>query len=132
MPSFLTPLLDSHSEAFSLRNLRTGQCIADQVIRAFDSASRRRGLLHRDSFPDGAALLIAPCSAIHTWFMRFPIDVAFLARDGRIVKIRSAVGPWRLTAAMGAYAVMEMTGGALVRSGTRVGDQVVVVRRLTL
>jgi uncharacterized membrane protein (UPF0127 family) len=62
---------------------------------------------------------------VHTFFMRFPIDLVFAARDGRVVKIRSGVGPWRISAAAGAFAVVELASGAAGRAGLRVGDRLV-------
>ena len=103
---------------------RTGRPIATHLEAAFDSTSRRRGLLGRDRFPDGHALIIAPCNAVHTWFMRFPIDVLFAARDGRIVGMRHAVRAWRAAWAVRGFATIELPAGTLARTGTRIGDQV--------
>ena len=129
MASFLSPLLCASSPDFVLRNVHTGVTVADHLLTAFDSASRNIGLLRHDSLPESRALIIAPTSAIHTFFMRFPIDVAFVAKDGRIVKIRRALVPWRLAAAFRAYAVVEMPAGALARSNTSRGDRLEVVPR---
>lgn len=127
MRTFLTPLRSRSAHGLLLRNERTGMTVAASLVPAFDSKTRRRGLLAHTSLPDGTAMLIAPTNAIHTFFMKFPIDVAFVARDGRIVKIRSAMPAWRIAAAWGAYAVVEMAAGALARSGTRHGDIVRVM-----
>jgi len=67
-------------------------------------------------------MLIAPSNAVHTFFMRFPIDVAFLARDGRVLKVRHAVPARRMTAAIRAYAVAELPAGTLQRADVRAGD----------
>lgn len=67
-------------------------------------------------------MVIAPCSAVHTFFMRFAIDVLFVARDGRALKIYVALPPWRLAFGFGAFAVIELAAGALELSDTRVGD----------
>src|ERR1043165_298004 len=122
MASFLTPLLREPAVARRLVNVRTGQVVARELLTAFDSASRRKGLLGRDSLPEGAAMLIAPSNAVHTFFMRFPIDVAFLARDGRVLKVRHAVPARRMTAAIRAYAVAELPAGTLQRADVRAGD----------
>lgn len=124
--SFLKPLVGAAAAAFVLRNERTGGVVATDILPAFSSAARRTGLLKHASLPAGSAMIIAPTSAIHTFFMRFPIDVAFVARDGRIVKTRAALGPWRMAWAVGAYAVVEMPAGALDRADTRAGDRFVV------
>src|SRR5512138_3540104 len=104
MASWVNPQLREPSARFRLVNTRTGRAIADSVVGAFDPAARRRGLLGRDGLSAGEALIIAPTNAIHTFFMRFDIDVAFVARDGRIVKLRQSMPPWRLAFAIGAFA----------------------------
>jgi uncharacterized protein len=119
---FLKPLLEKSDAAYQLVNRRNGRVVAQAVSTAFDSASRRKGLLGRDSLASGAALVIAPTNAIHTWFMRFPIDVAFITRDGRIVKAVHRLPAWRMSLALRGYAVVELPAGALVSSDTVVGD----------
>lgn len=126
MPSFLNPLLKSSPQKHRLTNERTGAIVASELLTAFDSASRRRGLLGHVMLPDGTALIIAPCNAIHTIRMRFDIDVAFVAKDGRIVKLRHAVPPWRMSAALGAFAVIEMAAGTFIRRDVKVGDRLMV------
>jgi hypothetical protein len=84
-------------------------------------------LLRHDALAEGSALIIAPTSAIHTFFMRFPIDVAFVARTGRILKVRRDLPPWRIAAAWRGYAVVELPAGTLARSETGPDDTVVVV-----
>jgi uncharacterized protein len=66
--------------------------------------------------------VLAPCTSIHTFFMQFSIDVLFVARDGRVMKVQRALGAWRLAAAWRAFAVVELPVGAIDRSETRVGD----------
>lgn len=129
MRTFLTPVLRGDAAGFVLRNQRTGVVVASHLLPAFDSATRRTGLLKHASLPDGAAMLIAPTNAIHTFFMKFAIDVAFVARDGRIVKIRPAMPAWRMSAAWGGHAVVEMAAGSFSRSRTMVGDVLVVDSR---
>jgi uncharacterized membrane protein (UPF0127 family) len=108
---------------YVVRNATNGSIIAEHAETAFTRAARNRGLLGRDHLPDGHALLIAPCTSIHTWFMRFPIDVIFTKRNGKVVKTRSAIAPWRLSIALGAYAVVELPVGSIARAGVKVGDR---------
>ena len=122
MAHFLAPLLKSAPGPLTLRNVRNGQTLAAVLETAFDSTTRRRGLLGRDHLPRDTALVIAPCGAVHTFFMRFPIDIVFARRDGRVVKTRSRVPPWRLTGTFGGFAVIELPAGVLERSRTRPGD----------
>jgi uncharacterized membrane protein (UPF0127 family) len=126
MPSFLNPLLEKSDRKQLLTNERTGTIVASDLLTAFDSASRRTGLLGHTTLPEGTALIIAPCNAIHTIRMRFDIDVAFVAKDGRIVKLRHAVPPWRMAASLGAFAVIEMAAGTFARRDVKVGDKLMV------
>ncbi len=121
--SFLHPLLAHPDTPWVLRNARHAGVVARRLERAFDSRRRNRGLLGRSGMGDEDALILAPCSSIHTWFMRFAIDVAFVDRGGRIVRARAAVGPWRLQIALGAFAVIEFTSGTLQRTDTRAEDR---------
>ena len=122
MKSFLSPLLRQGAPSFALTNTRHNWVVARTLLTAFDSKSRRTGLLGRDSLPEGCALIIAPSQAIHTFSMRFAIDVAFVARDGRVLKVRRAMRPWRMSAAWGGFAVVELAAGALDRAGVQPGD----------
>jgi uncharacterized membrane protein (UPF0127 family) len=127
MPSFLSPLLRNPSGAFRLVNERTDDVVAHHLLAAFDSKTRRTGLLDHGSLPAGTAMIIAPTNAIHTFFMKFPIDVLFVAKDGVVIKTRGALRPWRMSAAWRAHAVIELAAGALQRSPVRAGDRVNVV-----
>lgn len=112
----------------SLVDTRNGAPVATAIETAFDSASRKRGLLGRETFADGGAIVIAPCNAVHTWRMRFAIDLVFAARDGRVVKIQRAVPPWRMAASWRAFATIELPAGAATRAGVIVGDTLVITR----
>ena len=124
---FLAPLLRKSAGTLSLRDARRGAVLACRVETAFDSTTRRRGLLGRESLESGSVLVIAPCNAIHTFSMRFPIDVAFATREGRIVKVLADLRPWRIGVAWRAYAVLEFPAGTLARAGTQPGDDLVFV-----
>ena len=92
------------------------------VESALDSATRKRGLLGRDSLGDGHALVIAPSNLVHTFAMRFNIDILFVARDGRVLKIRTDVPPRRIAGALGGFAVVELAAHQTKASGTLPGD----------
>lgn len=125
--AFTRPLLQSDAGPWRLLNRRTGRVLASTLLPALSSESRRTGLLKHDSLADGEAMVIAPTSAVHTWFMRFDIDIVFVKRDGRVVKTRGAVKPWRMTGAFGGYAVIEMKGGALREGDALPGDVLEIV-----
>ena len=116
------PSRNATSTAPSLVITRTGAELAGTIQVAGDSDARRRGLLGRAELAPGTALVIAPCSAVHTFGMRFSIDVIFAARDGRVVKIARDVRPRRISAAWGAFAAIEMAAGEAGRRGVEVGD----------
>ena len=128
MKSFLSPLLRSSPprESFALTNARNNRIVARTLLTAFDSASRRKGLLDHDGLADGSAMIIAPTSAIHTFKMRFAIDVLFLSKDGRVLKVRPHMKRGRIAAAWRAFAVVELPAGAIERSDTRPGDSLQV------
>ena len=126
MKSFLSPLLRPGASSLALTNTRHHRIVAHTLLTAFDSSSRRKGLLGRDSLPEGSALIIAPSQAIHTFSMRFAIDVAFVSRDGLVLKVRQAVPPRRIVVSLRAFAVIELPAGALEASDTKAGDRLLV------
>jgi uncharacterized protein len=111
----------------ALRISTNSGVVASSVELAITRATRRRGLLGRDGLPAGHALLIAPCSSIHTWFMRFPIDVIFVTRDGRVLKTRAAIPAWKMALGLGAYATVELRAGAIAESGVKAGDRLELI-----
>ena len=123
---FLTPLLKGSVPSPTLCIEGRDIPLATTVETAFERVSRNKGLLGRESLANEAALIIAPCSAIHTFAMRFPIDVIFTERSGRIVKLRPALKASRLSVALGAFAVIEMAAGTIDRAGLRVGHTLVI------
>ncbi len=124
-PAFLAPLLNGDAASCVLIDQR-GHTIASRVHAAFDSASRKRGLLGRDGLDDREAILIAPCNAVHMFFMKFPIDVVHVDRDGRVLRVTSNLRPWRVDVCWRGFAVIEMNAGATERAGLRKGDSVAV------
>jgi uncharacterized membrane protein (UPF0127 family) len=107
----------------------SGRVAVPDLEVAVDSATRKKGLLGRDGLADGSGLVIAPTNAVHTFFMRFPIDIVFVSRAGDVVKICRAVRAWRMAAALRAYAVVELAAGGAARAGLGVGDKVAVQKR---
>ena len=78
-------------------NRKNGAVLAERVERATSIRARLRGLLGRTGLPQGDALVIEPCTSIHTFFMRFTIDALFVAKDGRVVRAIAELRPWRAT-----------------------------------
>ena len=80
-----------------------------------------KGLLGRRGLESGEGLLLRPTGSVHTFFMRFPIDVVFLARDGEVLKVAQAVPPWRMAGARRAKAALELAAGEAERRGIQTG-----------
>ena len=103
-------------------NLTRGSVLATRLEVAASGPKRRKGLLGRDSLPSGEGLWIVPCESVHTFFMRFPIDLVYLDRENRIRKVRSGVGAWRLSACFSAHSILELPAGTIRGTETRRGD----------
>jgi uncharacterized membrane protein (UPF0127 family) len=89
---------------------------------ADSSAKRNKGLLGRESLASGEGLWIRPCESVHTFWMRFPIDLVYIDRNNRIRKLVSAVPAWRLSACLTAHSVLELPSGTIRATQSRVGD----------
>jgi uncharacterized membrane protein (UPF0127 family) len=89
--------------------------------------SRLRGLLGADEgdFGNGRGLWIRPCKGVHTLAMRFPIDVVYLDRVGRVVHLEHDLQPWRFSPVrMQAASVLELPSHTLARTETAIGDSI--------
>jgi uncharacterized membrane protein (UPF0127 family) len=106
-----------------IRNLTREVVLAGGVEVADRGATRRKGLLGRDGLSAGEGLWILPCEAVHTFGMRFPIDLVYLDRKHQVKKVRSDVPPWRLSACLSAHSVLELASGTIRRTETRPGDR---------
>jgi uncharacterized membrane protein (UPF0127 family) len=111
-----------------VRNVSRNTMLADRAGIADTSKTRKVGLLKHASLEPGEGLWIAPCEAVHTIGMKFPIDVLFLDRKRRVVKIRSAIPRWRMSACFRAHSVLELPSGTAAATETRAGDQLELER----
>jgi uncharacterized membrane protein (UPF0127 family) len=109
---------------FRLRvvNLTRKTVLATSMAVADSAPKRSRGLLGRDRLAPGAGLWIVPCEAVHTFAMKFPIDLVYLDRNFRIKKLRSAVPPWRLSGCLTAHSILELPAGAIRSTLSQTGD----------
>ncbi len=108
---------------FLIRNRTRDAVLGDSVFAADTSAARRTGLLKHEALPEGEGLWIVPCEAVHTFFMKFPIDILYLDRSKKVLKVRRSVGPWRLSGCLLAHSVLELPAGTAERSATAAGDE---------
>jgi uncharacterized protein len=100
-----------------------GGTVCDRCEIAESIFARMRGLLGRSELPPGRGMLINPAPSVMTYFMRFPIDVVFLDRDWRVVRIVHRLGPWRVAGARRAVAALELPAGTAECCGVNVGDE---------
>lgn len=91
------------------------QLIANKVLHANNFFSRLKGLMFVEKIYDGDGMLIEPCNSIHTFFMKFSLDVVFLDKHNKVVQIRRGMKPWRMTSLIfKAVKTLELPAGSLI------------------
>jgi uncharacterized membrane protein (UPF0127 family) len=111
------------NERLQVVNLTRQTVLADRLEVADHGANRMKGLLGRDGLSPGEGLWIKPCEAVHTFCMRFAIDLVYVDRKNRIRKVRSGVRPWRMSACLTAHSVIELPSGTVQATQTQAGDR---------
>jgi uncharacterized membrane protein (UPF0127 family) len=106
-----------------------GDVVVENCLLAETALSRCRGLLGRSGLSSGEGMLLRPTSSVHTAFMRFAIDVVFLDRADRVLKVADDLGPWRMAGCRGARAALELPAGEARRRGLRPGVSLTQVWR---
>jgi uncharacterized membrane protein (UPF0127 family) len=106
----------------TVRNLSRRTVLAARLEVADTGPKRNKGLLGRNGLEAGGGLWITPCESVHTFFMAFPIDLVYLDRRNRVRKVRSAVGPWRVSACLSAHSILELPAGVILTTQTQKGD----------
>lgn len=109
-----------------MRNQTRKTVLAQAADVADSSAKRRTGLLKHERLEPGEGLWIVPCESVHTFFMKFPIDLVYLDKNRKVKKVRKAVPAWRLSACLTAHSILELPAGTVEQTGTAVGDELVV------
>lgn len=106
-------------------NKSKNTCLATKVSVADTALKRLKGLLGRGDFKYGEALLIKPCNSIHTFFMRFSIDVLFIDRENKVIKILTHLKPFRISGVyFNSSFAIECPAGVLSQSATALGDEI--------
>ncbi len=121
--SRLTPRPSVFAGVQQARNATRGTVLATRLETANTAAARNKGLLGREQLLPGEGLWIIPCESVHTFFMRFAIDLVYLDRQWRVKKIRHNVGAWRLSACLTAHSVLELPAGTVRETETVRGDR---------
>ena len=106
-----------------VRNLTKNTILADRADIADTSQKRRTGLLKHTGLNDGEGLWIVPCEGVHTFAMKFVIDVLFLDKKRKVLKVRGSMPKRRLALSLMAHSVLELPAGMAAKTKTEAGDQ---------
>jgi uncharacterized protein len=101
--------------------------VCERCVVAHSPFTRMKGLLGSRELPAGEGLLLLPAPSVHTWFMRFPIDVVFLDWDLSVMDVVEGLRPWRAAGRRRARAVLELAVGEARRRNIRPGDRLKLV-----
>ncbi len=110
-------------------NLMTDQVLAHPVYCATSFCQRMQGLLGRSMMTDGEGLYIPKCKSIHTFFMKFSIDIVFIDKKYKVKKVITGLKPFRF--ACGSYktaGTLELAGQTINKRPCRPGDQLAFVK----
>ncbi len=116
-------------------NQTKGTVLCERLEIASGFAEQSRGLLGRDSLEPGGGLMFengpfVPFMWMHMFFMRFPIDIVFLDKGGRVIRINRDLKPWRISSmVLGARTALEIGAGGSAASHTEEGD-IILIRNL--
>ena len=88
---------------------------------------RLKGLLGTNHLPQGEGLLIQPCNSVHSFFMRYPIDVLFLDSSSVVVKVVENMTAGRVAVARASSAVLEVPAGTVASTKSKIGDQLHII-----
>ncbi len=108
-----------------IHNVTRGVEVATAAGAACSYGARLKGLMAQPPLPPGGGLLLEPESSIHTFFMRYPIDVLYLDREYRVLRATGDMAPYRVGPIFtrGCYAILELPAGTIRSTRTQVGDQ---------
>ena len=113
----------------TVRNASRDCVLGERVQIARTFFSRGRGLMFVPELPSGEGLIIDPCTSIHTFFMRIPIDVLYMDRSNTVLRADAEVVPWRIGPIFtGSKWVIELPAGTIAATGTSRGDVISVQR----
>jgi uncharacterized protein len=103
-----------------------GSSLCERCVLADTPLRRLKGLIGSAGLAPGQCMLVTPAPAVHTCFMRFPIDVVFVDRELRVVGVAPELRPWRLARRARARAVVELAAGEAARRGVRIGERLML------
>lgn len=108
---------------FKIVNIITENVIAEYASYADTFMTRLKGLMFKKNFNKGEGLIIVPCNNIHTFWMKFPIDVVFLSQDNTVVYVIENLKPNRISPLIRkAHSVLELPVGTIREANIKIGD----------
>ncbi len=111
--------------AGTIRVATTERLLLEHARKTETILERTRGLLGCQELEQGEGLLLTPCNSIHTFFMKFSLDIIFLNRGGTIVKMIESLTPWKVSGCWASTAVLEVSAGLISNTGLQIGDQLI-------
>lgn len=123
LTGMLRPQPSGAPEYLRVINLDKQEEVGNRIEVADTAARRNKGLLGRTRLDDGEGLWIVPCEAVHTFGMSFAIDLVYLDRQRRVLKVRNCVGPARISACLRAHSILELCPGTVSATRTQPGDR---------
>jgi hypothetical protein len=108
-----------------VRRAGDGAVVCERCEIPESAFGRARGLLGRSGIEPSGGMLIDRAGSVHMFFMRFPIDVVFLARDRKVVGVKHRLAPRRVAGARHAVASLELPAGRAAEVGVEAGDVLV-------
>lgn len=106
-----------------VHNRTKNTTLANCADVADTSATRKKGLLKHMGLNEGEGLWIVPCEGVHTFFMKFPIDVVFIDKKRVVTKLRPNMVKSRIALSLRAHSTIELPVGMIQKTKTSVGDQ---------
>ena len=103
----------------------SGKLVCERCEIAASMWARTRGLLGRSGLEPDGGMLIEAAGSVHMFFMRFPIDVVFLDKKRKVVRVKHGLAPWRVAGARRAVASLELPAGRAAEAGVEQGDVLV-------
>ena len=108
-------------------NKTKNSTLAENLVCEESLIGRLRGLLGKKLLTDGEGMLLKPCYQIHTWFMKFPIDVLFLDEKNHVSHLIHEMKPFRISGLhFSAKSVLELPFGKIEKTKTEVGDSIII------
>ncbi len=112
----------------TIRNLSKNTVLGDRIDAADTSEKRRTGLLKHTGLGAGEGLWIVPCEGVHTFGMKFAIDVVYVNKKKQVVKVRPNMVRRRISLCLSAHSVVELPVGVIESTSTAAGDQLAFER----